>query len=58
MSGEFIAFQAASRADAERAEIPKSLPCRIAARLGAPVALQQSRILPTSIFILPFPERS
>jgi hypothetical protein len=48
MANEFIAFRAASRAEKERAEICPSLPCRLAARPGAAVALQQSRILPAS----------
>jgi hypothetical protein len=38
----------------KRAEIFEPLPCCIATRLGAPVALQQSRILPVSFYILPF----
>jgi len=58
MANEFIALRAASRADQERAENCPSLPCRLATRLGAPVALQQSRILPASKRIVSCQERS
>jgi hypothetical protein len=55
---EFSALRATSRAENERAEIGPPLPCRTATCLGAPVALQQSRILPASHFILSRQERS
>jgi len=55
---EFFALRAASRAEKERAENYQPLPCRLAACPGAPVALQQSRILPASMRILSCQERS